>query len=133
MWHHCPPAPILKIMEFLTKLIACFLIAGLPILGYPAQASLCSAMAPAVSPSHESQMSMTDMGDHADRTKAPVVKTQAGGHCSIGSHSCSMPWVLVPSLHVAVAITSLPVYRPMSHVLIAQFIPEPPQRPPQVL
>ncbi|WP_277050008.1 hypothetical protein [Caballeronia mineralivorans] len=120
-------------MKLLTKLIACFLIAWLPILGYPAQASLCSAMAPAVSPSHESQMSMTDMGDHADRTKAPVVKTQAGGHCSMGSHSCSMPWVLVPSLHVTVAITSLPVYRPMSHVLIAQFIPEPPQRPPQAL
>jgi hypothetical protein len=133
MWHHCRAAPILKIMKFLTKLIACFLIAWLPILGYPAQASLCSEMAPAVSPSHESPMSMTDMGDHADRTKAPVVKTQAGGHCSMGSHSCSMPWVLVSSLHVTVAITSLPVYRPMSRVLIAQFVPEPPQRPPQAL
>lgn len=118
-------------MNFLTRLIACFLIVWLPILGYPAQASVCPEMSPAVSQRHEGPMAMTGMTHNTNVTKAPAVKMHAGCHGGMGSLSCGMPFVA--SSQATVAIPSLPVYRPVSRVLAAQFVSEPPQRPPQAL
>jgi hypothetical protein len=123
----------MQVMKSLAKLIACCLIAGLPILGYPAQASLCSEMSMAVSPSSESQISMSGMGDRTDGTKTPTVKMQMACQGGMGNLSCGMAYVPVPAYQVTAAITPLPVYRSVSHILIAQFVPEPPQRPPQTL
>jgi hypothetical protein len=121
-------------MKFLTKLIACLLIAWLPILGYSAQASLCSERSTVVSPVHESQISVTGMSNHTGATAASHLRTQTACHSGMGSFSCGMPCTPVPSHHISLAITSsLPTYRSVNRVLIVQFVPEPPQRPPQAL
>jgi hypothetical protein len=118
-------------MNFLTKLIACFLIAWLPIIGYPAQAPTCSGKSAAVSSSHEYQ-SVTD-GSHGRKhdTKAPCVKLETACQAGMNGLCCDVPGVLTSSHQVVAAITSLPEYRLVNHALDAQFVPEPPQRPPQ--
>jgi hypothetical protein len=106
-------------MKFLTKLIACFLIAWLPIVGFPAQAPLCFGMSTEVS-SH----------DLKHNTKSPCVKQ--GTVCQAAMHSlcCDAPGVLASSYQAITSIISLPQYRLVNRALDAQFVPEPPQRPP---
>jgi hypothetical protein len=118
-------------VNFLTKLIACFLIAWLPILGYPAQAPACSGMSTAMPSSHDYQSMTAGSHDRKHDSAAPCVKLD--GACQTGMNDlyCGAPGVL-PSSHRAIAaMISLPEYRLVNHTLDAQFVPEPPQRPPQ--
>ncbi|MFL9875950.1 hypothetical protein [Paraburkholderia megapolitana] len=120
-------------MNFLTKLIACFLIAWLPILGYPAQAPACSGMSTAMSPSssHEYQSMTGSEHDHKHGSAAPCVKLDTVCQTGMNDLYCGVPGVLPSSHRTIAATTSLPEYRRVNHTLDAQFVPEPPQRPPQ--
>jgi hypothetical protein len=117
-------------MKFLTKLIACFLIAWLPIVGFPAQAPLCFGMSKEVSSSHEYQSVTASSHDLKHNTKSPCVKQ--GTVCQAAMHSlcCDAPGVLASSYQAITSIISLPQYRLVNRALDAQFVPEPPQRPP---
>jgi hypothetical protein len=118
-------------MNFLTKLIACFLIAGLPIIGYPAQAPVCSGMSTAVPSSHEYRSATASSHGPKHDTKAPCVKLETACQAGMNSLCCGTPGALTSSHHAIAAMTSLPEYRLVNHALDAQFVPEPPQRPPQ--
>jgi hypothetical protein len=117
-------------MKFLTKWIACFLIAWLPMLGYPAQASLCSEMT-AASPSHGRVMSVMHGSDHAKTMKAPSVTKASACHGTLGSLACAA--VALPSCQFVLASGTVSVFQSVSRTLIAQFDPEPPQHPPKAL
>jgi hypothetical protein len=118
-------------MKFLIKLMACFLIAWLPLVGYSAQAPLCSDNTIAVSSSHE-HLSMTDGSDRlTGHTQAPCVDMQTACQTSTSSPCCGTLGMLALPHQFIAAMTLVPTYRPMSRVLNAQFVPEPPDRPPQ--
>ncbi|SOE68286.1 hypothetical protein SAMN05446635_3262 [Burkholderia sp. OK233] len=118
-------------MEFLTKLIACFLIAWLPIVGYPAQAPVCSGMSTVVSSSHEYRSVTASSHDRKHDTKAPCVKLETACQADMNRLCCEAPGLLSSSHQAIAVMTSSSEYRLANHVLDAQFVPEPPQRPPQ--
>jgi hypothetical protein len=118
-------------MKFLSKLIACFLIAWLPIIGYPAQAPVCSGMSTAVSSSHEYRSVTASTHDRKHDANTPCVKLETACQAGMNSLCCGAPGVLLSSHQAIAAMTSLPEYRLVNHALDAQFVPEPPQRPPQ--
>jgi hypothetical protein len=117
-------------MKFWTKLVACFLVAWLPLLGFAAQAGACPEMASSGMSRPVSASPMTGMVPGAQ--KAPTQPAKAASVChSPGSPSCGM--AVLPATHATLDIPSSPVYRATTPFLVGQFIPEPLQPPPRTL
>jgi hypothetical protein len=119
------------------KLLLCFLIAWLPLTGFAAPVLICpqvsSAMAASHTPLHHSAVSHAVASSGAAHLDTAVSAThQLDCHGSIGSLACtpaaisSHPVALVPA-------PSTSVYASFDATAFAQFIPDLPQRPPQVL
>jgi hypothetical protein len=121
-------------MKFLTKLIAFFLIAWLPVLGYPMTGSVCPEMsfARAVSPQHQNIGSMSGMAHNTKIAKATTSGTHITCHGDMGALSCGMPFLASRQITMTSTV-SLSVYRPMNRIQAAQFTPQPPHRPPRAL
>jgi hypothetical protein len=118
-------------MKFLIKLIASFLIVWLPIVGYPAQASVCFETSTAAFSSHE-HLALTSGSDRIDDAKAPCAKMQTA--CQTGTYSaCCGTLGILGSPHAFIAAMALaPSYRPMSRVLMRSSSlsrPNTPQKP----
>ena len=119
-------------MKWSVKLMLCFLIAWLPLAGFAAPARLCAQVSSPVQASHNAgQHSATRVADmHADGSSS--MQHQTACHGSAGMFSCSVFAVPAETSVRGVAASS-PVYNLRDSPLFSQFIPELPQRPPQVL
>lgn len=119
-------------MKWSVKLVLCFLIAWLPLAGFAAPARLCSEVAfPAQAAHSAGPHAATRVADtHADYS--PSTRHQAACHGSAGTLSCSVFAVPVEMSVPGVAASS-PIYTQRDSTLFSQFIPDLPQRPPQVL
>ncbi|WP_080434786.1 hypothetical protein [Burkholderia ubonensis] len=120
-------------MKFWVKIAACFLIAWLPMLGYPAQAAFCPEMLSMPAPQHH--MKAGDAPEAAGLTggaKHPGIGAhQPACHGNMGGVACGMPAILVS--HTVAFAPSSPVYRAIARILREQFIPELPAPPPRSL
>ena len=120
-----------EMMKYWVKFVACFLIAWLPLLGYPAQVAFCPQMS---SPAAQSQMHASHMSDAvpcSGDTHAPAGKPLAACHGMLGSLACGVP--VIPTAYATAVVPSSPVYRAIARVLVEQFIPELPAPPPRSL
>ncbi|MBB5428310.1 hypothetical protein HDG40_006497 [Paraburkholderia sp. JPY158] len=119
-------------MKFWVKLVACLLIAWLPLLGYPAQLPLC--------PQTES-MSSAQPQMHAPLVSDMTACGQLPNHRAVNAHVpcqgsisgivCGMP--AIPMTYTVMVVPSAPVYRAVVHPFAEQFIPELPAPPPRSL
>jgi hypothetical protein len=120
-------------MKFWGRIIACFLIAWLPMLGYPAQAVACPEMSTMPVVQHHVKAGdssgpmgcMTAAKHHAASAQSPAC------HGNMGSVVCGMP--AIPVSHLIVFDPSTPVYRAIADTFGEQFIPELPAPPPRSL
>ncbi len=124
-------------MKLWVKLVACFLIAWLPLLGYPAQMSLCPQME-SMTTSMPSEQQQTHAAHVSDMTAAcgQVANHHAANanvpcQGSIGGLVCGMP--AIPMTHTVMVVPSSPVYRAVASPFAKQFIPELPAPPPRSL
>jgi hypothetical protein len=120
-----------EMMKSWVKFVACFLIAWLPLLGYPAQVAFCPQMS---SPAAQSQMHASHMSDVvpcSGDTHALAGKPLAACHGMLGSLACGVP--VIPTAYATAVVPSSPVYRAITRVLVEQFIPELPAPPPRSL
>jgi hypothetical protein len=117
-------------MKFWVKLVACLLIAWLPLLGYPAQVALCPEMS---SSTMQSQMKAhtPGMASCAQDTRAHVMGSHPACHGGLSGLGCGM--AVIPTTHKTAVVTSSPVYRATHLILMPQFIPELPAPPPRSL
>ncbi|MGP8438635.1 hypothetical protein ACT2FY_43055 [Paraburkholderia fungorum] len=118
-------------MKVWAKLVACFLIAWLPLLGYPAQAALCPAMSSTArhQPTHASHVS--DMVACEQRANHHTVTAQPVCHGNMGGVVCGAP--AIPVTYAFITVPSSSVYRAVVRSLTEQFIPELPAPPPRSL
>ncbi|RQR42431.1 hypothetical protein [Burkholderia sp. Bp9142] len=120
-------------MKFWVRIIACFLIAWLPMLGYPAQVMSCPEMSSM--PAVQRHVNMADsfaMTGCISAAKHHVTSTQSPAcHGNMGGAACSMP--AIPVSHAVVFAPATPVYRAIAHAFGEQFIPELPAPPPRSL
>ncbi|KVD59980.1 hypothetical protein [Burkholderia ubonensis] len=120
-------------MKFWGKLVACFLIAWLPMLGYPAQAALCPEMSsvPALQ-HHMKAASAIEATGCTSGTKALGTSDHPSAcHAGMGSAVCGM--LAIPMSHRVGIVLSTPDYRAITPFLAEQFIPELPAPPPRSL
>ena len=71
-------------MKILIKLMACFLIAWLPIVGYPARASFRSENSTEVSLRHEHLSTAASSDSRIDDIKAPCAEAQTACQTGMG-------------------------------------------------
>ncbi|WP_080431408.1 hypothetical protein [Burkholderia ubonensis] len=118
-------------MKFWGKLVACFLIAWLPMLGYPAQAALCPEMSsvPAVQHHMKAASAIEAAGCTAGTTPLGTSDHPSACHAGMGSAVCGM--LAIPMSHHVGAVVSTPEYRAITPILSEQFIPELPAPPPR--
>jgi len=118
------------------KLILYLLIAWLPLTGFAASVSICPHMPTTMSASpqtmHSPATQHTTATTAAHAATAVSITHQSDCHGSIGSAGCNL--AAIPSTAVVVvAAPTMPVYTSFDATLLPQFIPDLPQRPPQVL
>ena len=120
-------------MKFWVRIIACFLIAWLPMLGYPAQAVVCPEMSTMPGQRHHVKAEdssrptgcMTAAKHHAASAQSPAC------HGNMTSAACGMP--AIPVSHLTAIVPAAPVYRAITPAFCEQFIPELPAPPPRSL
>ncbi|MCG5078527.1 hypothetical protein [Paraburkholderia tagetis] len=119
-------------MKIWAKLVACFLIAWMPFLGYPAQAAFCPAMSSVVAAHQDMQTShISSLAACEQGSRHQSVHTQPACHGGMGGAVCGVP--VIPERYTVINVPSSPVYRAVVHCLTAQFIPELPAPPPRLL
>lgn len=118
-------------MKFWAKLVACLLIAWLPLLGYPAQVAFCPEMSSSTMQSQMKAPHTSGMASCAQVTRAHVTGSQPACHGSLSGLACGM--AVIPTTYKTAVVTSSPVYRATNLILMPQFIPELPAPPPRSL
>ncbi|MFP3567276.1 hypothetical protein [Paraburkholderia sp. SIMBA_030] len=119
-------------MKIWAKLVACFLIAWMPFLGYPAQAAFCPAMSSMVAAHQDMQTShASTIGTCEQGSKHQNMTAQPACHGGMGGAVCGVP--VVPVTYAVITVPSSPVYQAVVHSLTAQFISELPAPPPRSL
>ncbi|WP_082247533.1 hypothetical protein [Burkholderia pseudomallei] len=118
-------------MKFWVKLVACFLIVWLPMLGYPAQAALCPEMpsVPAVQHHVKATSTIEATGCTSGTKHRGTSDHPSACHAGMGSAVCGM--VAIPMSHRVGIVLSTPEYRAITPILSKQFIPELPAPPPR--
>ncbi|WP_261513817.1 hypothetical protein [Burkholderia multivorans] len=120
-------------MNLWVKLVACFLIAWLPMLGYPAQAALCPEMSsmPAVQHPMKAAGAIEATGCTSGTMHVGTSAHPSACHAGMGSSVCGMP--AIPMSHTVGIAPSTPDYRAITRILSEQFTPELPAPPPRSL
>ncbi|MGU2420457.1 hypothetical protein [Burkholderia cenocepacia] len=120
-------------MKFWVRIVACFMIAWLPMLGYPARAVSCPEMSsmPAMQHHLKTPDSSAMTGCLLAEKHHAVSAQSSACHGTMGGTACSMP--AIPVSHAVVFARFTPVYRAIAHNLVEQFIPELPAPPPRSL
>jgi hypothetical protein len=118
-------------VKWSVKLVLCFLIAWLPLAGFAAPARLCAQVSSPVQASRNAgQQAATRVADmHADGSSS---MQHQSGHGSADMFCCSVFAVPAEMSAPDVAVSSS-LYALRDSTLFSQFIPDLPQRPPQVL
>jgi hypothetical protein len=137
-WPKCSIPCLSDAVRYAAKLVLCFLIAWLPLTGFAAPVLVCPQVSSSMTGSHTARhhSAMQHAATPAGATMHPhtAVSTmhQADCHGSIGSLGCSL--AAIPAIPVAIVATpSAPVYASLDATLSPQFVPDLPQRPPEVL
>jgi len=125
------------LVKRVVKLLLCFLIAWLPLTGFAAPVLICpqvsSAMAGSYTPPHHPVVPHAVVSAGAAHLDSTVSTThQLDCHGSIGSLACT-PAAISSHSVALVPASSTSVYASFDATSFAQFIPDLPQRPPQVL
>jgi hypothetical protein len=125
------------LVKRVVKLLLCFLIAWLPLTGFAAPVLICpqvsSAMAGSYTPPHHPVVPHAVVSAGAAHLDSTVSTThQLDCHGSIGSLACT-PAAISSHSVALVRAPSTSVYASFDATSFAQFIPDLPQRPPQVL
>lgn len=119
-------------MRIWGKLIACLLIAWLPLLGYPAQVTLCPEIASTSnSHQHANVMHPVDNAGCMQNSDHHSANVQPACHSGMGGTVCGM--AAIPVMHAVMVAPSSPVYRAIAQSFAEQFIPELPAPPPRSL
>jgi hypothetical protein len=118
-------------MKVWAKLVAYFLIAWLPLLGYPAQAALCPAAASVSAHLHVDASHVSDMVACEQGVKHHTMSAQPVCHGNMGGFVCGVP--AIPVTYAVMVVPSSPVYRAVARIFAEQFIPELPAPPPRSL
>lgn len=120
-------------MKFWVKLVACFLIAWLPMLGYPAPAALCPEMSsmPAAQHHMKAAGAIEATGCMSGTMHPGTADHPSACHAGMGSAVCGM--LAIPMSHRVAIVLSTPDYRAITPILSKQFIPELPAPPPRSL
>jgi hypothetical protein len=117
-------------MKLWVKLVACLLIAWLPLLGYPAQTTLCPQMESMRSTERQMRtVHMSEVTACGQAASHHSVNTNVTCHGSFGGLSCGMP--AIPVTHTVIVVPPAPVYRAVARAFAEQFIPELPAPPPR--
>jgi hypothetical protein len=119
------------------KLLLCFLIAWLPLTGFATPVLICPQVSSAMTGSHtalhHSAVPHAVASVGAAHLATPVSTThQLDCHGSIGSLTCALAAISSHSVALVAAPTTS-VYASLDAAPFPQFIPDLPQRPPQVL
>lgn len=117
-------------MKFWVKLVACFLIAWLPLIGYPASATSCPEMR-AMASRQASVSSASDSTPCAHDAKHNAVNVQHVCPDGVGGFLCGVP--AIPVKYSVLVTPSSPVYRAVTPAFAEEFIPELPAPPPRSL
>lgn len=118
-------------MRVWAKLVACFLIAWLPLLGYPAQAALCPAMSSTAKHQQMHASHTSDMVTCEHGAKHHTMNPPPACHGSMGGGVCGVP--AIPVTYAVMVVSSSPVYGAVASTFAEQFIPELPAPPPRLL
>jgi hypothetical protein len=119
-------------MKFWAKLVACFLIAWLPLAGYPASGALCPEMSAIAQHQHASTSRASDpMAACAHEERHGVINAQHACAGGTGGFVCGVP--AIPVTYSVIVTPSAPVYRAIAPTFAEQFIPELPAPPPRSL
>lgn len=125
-------------MKRVVKFVLCLLIAWLPLTGFAEQVLTCPQVSSAMGTSHTARHHSTvqhtavsaDAAMHLH--SAPSTTHQPVCHGSIGSLACGI--AALPATPVVIVVApSTSIYASFDATLLPQFIPDLPQRPPQVL
>jgi len=118
-------------MRVWARFVACFLIAWLPLLGYPAQAALCPAPASMAGHQQVKTLHPSDMVVCEQRAKHHAMNAKLACHGGMGGTVCGAP--AIPVTYGVIVVPSSPVYRAVARTFAEQFIPELPAPPPRSL
>ncbi|MFM0597242.1 hypothetical protein [Paraburkholderia dilworthii] len=118
-------------MNVWAKIVAYFLIAWMPLLGYPAQAALCPAAASIAAHQQVKASHVSDMVACEQGAKHHAMNDQFACHGGMGGTVCGAP--AIPVTYAVKVVPSSPVYRAVAHTFAEQFIPELPAPPPRSL
>ncbi|WP_147408584.1 hypothetical protein [Paraburkholderia fungorum] len=125
-------------MKHAAKLVLCFLIAWLPLTGFAAPVLVCPHVSSSMTGSHTARHhpAMQQTSSPAGATMHPhtavLTMHQADCHGGMGSLACSL--AAIPATPVAILVApSTPIYASLDATIPPQFIPDLPQRPPQIL
>ncbi|TES60903.1 hypothetical protein E2P84_43950 [Burkholderia cepacia] len=115
------------------RFVACFLIAWLPMLGYPAQAVSCPEMSSMPATQHRVKaVDASAMTGCLSTAKQHATRAQSSAcHGNMSGAACGMP--AIPVSHAIVFAPVTPVYRAIASIFGEQFIPELPAPPPRAL
>ncbi|WP_162067967.1 hypothetical protein [Burkholderia sp. THE68] len=117
-------------MKFWVKLVACFLIAWLPLIGFPASATSCPEMTAMAS--REANVSNTSSpAPCAHDAKHNAMNAQHVCPGGVGGFLCGVP--AIPMKYSVLVTPSSPVYRAVAPAFAEEFIPELPAPPPRSL
>jgi hypothetical protein len=119
-------------VKWSVKLVLCFLIAWLPLAGFAAPARLCPPVSsPVHAPHNAAQHSATRVTDmHADGSSSMQHQTACHGSADL---LCGSVFAVPAEMSAPDVAVSSSVYNLRNSALFSQFIPDLPQRPPQVL
>jgi len=118
-------------MKVWAKLVACFLIAWLPVLGYPAQAALCPTVSSVTAHRQMQASHVSDMVTCEHGARHHTMNPPPGCHGGMGGLVCGAP--AIPVTYAVMVVSSSPVYRAVARTFAEQFIPELPAPPPRSL
>jgi hypothetical protein len=118
-------------MKVWTKLVACFLVAWLPLLGYPVQAAFCPAVSSVTAHQQMQASHVSDMVACEQGAKHRTMNAQPACQGSVGGLVCGAP--AIPVTYAVMVVPSSPIYGAVAHTFAEQFIPELPAPPPRLL
>jgi hypothetical protein len=126
-------------VKWTVKLLLCFLIAWLPFTGYAAQASLCQsppsivAVNPGAAAQTHTALAHAYVAHAGDSSAMRSQHDQAVCHAGGVGTSCGNIAAIPADLPMPVPSRGQIAYATHDYRLRAQFIPDTPQRPPQLL
>ncbi|MDR5855732.1 hypothetical protein P9239_19210 [Caballeronia sp. LZ062] len=117
-------------MKVWVKVIAWFLIAWLPLLGYAAQVTLCPEMS-SMANGHQQTDTVHPTGKAGCTQDSDHRRTDVQPPCHGNTSGTICGMAAIPVTHTVIAVSSSRVYSVIAEIPWKQFIPELPAPPPR--